>query len=202
MKNVIRTSTFKNGLKVYDRFFVCFFAVFCMGLIIGALLSGKIGYGFDSSVFKVWEQNFTLLQNKSIFSIFVHSFTSCIAYLAIMYSIGVCAVGSVFLLVPCLAIGVGKGIFFGFLCLKGSIMEYAFALVFVFFQNVVFCFTVLLLLCLSLKMSTQTFSYFSKVIYKDSEPVSFKKYNQWYLISLFVLALNSFLDAVLMRFYP
>ncbi len=201
MRGIIRTSSFKNGFAVYDRFFVCFFIVFCVGLIIGALFAGMSGYGSDSTIFKIWQQNFTLLKEKSVFSVFVHSIAPVITYLLVIYSLGVCAVGSVFLAVPCLVLGVGKGIFFGFLCLEGGILQYAWALIFVLLQNIVFCTVILLLLSLSLKMSIQTFSQFANLSFANSLPLSFKKYNQWYLISLCTLALNSVLDAVLMRFY-
>lgn len=201
LKSVIGTSSHKNGMTVYDRFFVCFFVTFCIGVIIGALLCGKLGYGSDNAVFKVWEQNFTLLKTQSFFWVFLDSFLTSAAYIAVIYSLGVCAVGSVFLLAPCFAIGVGKGVFFGFLYLKGSVLDYAYAIVFVLLQNIVFCLAVLLLLCLSLKMSTQIFAYFAKVVYKESEYLSFRKYNQWYLIALAVLFLNCVVDTVLMRFY-
>lgn len=184
-----------------DRFFVCFFAVFCIGVIFGTLFVSLSGYNSDSTIFKIWQQNLALLKEKSVFSVFIHSFLSCVVYLLAIYSLGVCAVGSVFLPIPCLVMGVGKGIFFGLLCIEGGFLQYIKSLVFFALQNIVLCTSVLMLLCLSLKMSIQTFCGFANLSLAENTPISFKKYNQWYLITLGILFLNCILDAVLMRFY-
>lgn len=200
MGKIIRTSSGKNGSLFKDRFFICFFAVFCAGVIIGSVLSGIYLNKPESLVFAMCEQNIKLLDEGSLFSVFVHNMISCLLYLAAIYSCGLCAVGIIYLYFTTLFFSLGRGLFMGYLFACGDLLEGIKRTVFYVPQNILFCTTFLLALCISAKMSAQTFTGVTKTIVSDLSSISYKKYNQKFIIYTVFFTIYALFDALLMKF--
>ncbi len=200
-KIIIRTSSSENGSLFSDRFFVCFLAVFVSALVVGAIFSGFYSQNTDSVLYAICKQNLDFVGESSVFSIFLYNFLSCLVYLILIYSFGMCSVGTAFLYMIAFIFGIGKGIFIGFLYPSENFSGIIGKIVSFVPQNILLCSTIIFALNFAAKMSVQNFKTTAQIDMGSSQYISFKRYNQRFLLYSSLIIVYCLFDAIIMKFY-
>lgn len=198
MKRIIRTSAFKNGFFLNDRFFIVLFVLFSVGLLIGSAAAGAGATDETSVLTRIFTTYFREKAAQNFLTLLLSTFFSNLLTLAIAYALGVCAVGAPLLYLLPVWDGIGRGLIFGFLYLKLGFFGFLKTLLLVAPQNVLLGGTLLLAVRLSHDMALQTFGEVRGVS-GSTAYCPYRKYNQRYLFLTFSLMFGAILDALFNR---
>jgi len=199
MKRIIGTSALKNGLFKRDRFFISLILLVGIGILIGTFAVSLNKQAPESILTSIWKAYIEQRETSSIAKCFFGTFFSAFLVLALSYALGVCAVGTPFLYLVVVLDSVGKGTVLAFLYFEFGVFGFFKALLFLVLQNAVMCVLILNAVEISIKMSRQTFCLISGFDF-CGKTVTYKKYNQRYLIILVLSIAVCLYDAVMSRF--
>lgn len=198
MKRIIGTSAFKNGFLKKDRFFLSLLVLLGIGIFIGAVTAGTNSADSESVLSRIWSSYMEKRLEQSIAACFFGSFFSAFVLLALSYILGMCAIGEPFLYTIPIIDGIGKGIIFGFVYVKYGFLGLLKSLLLIAPQNVLFCLILIFSLKRSVSMSRQTYNTV-RGIQQTEVFLSFKKYNQYFIILLIGMIICSIIDALMSR---
>ncbi len=200
MKRIIRTSALGNGLFKRNRFFISAFWLVGIGILIGSVAVGTF-YDSDNSIINsICADYFEKRASQSIFSSFSATFLSSVLILFLSYLLGLCAVGVPILYCILVFDSIGKGLIFGFVCLKYGFWGILKSLVFLIPQNILICILIIFAVRFSVKMSKQMHSMLSDSKSVTYYEISKKTYNNRYLLFILGLLIISVFDALMSRF--
>ena len=200
LRRIIRTSALKNGLFSHNRFFISAFWLVGMGILVGAVAVGTFSSTDDSIINTICSTYFEKREMQSIFACFIGTFSSSLVTLALVYLLGLCAIGTPFLYFTLVFDSIGKGIVFGYLYLQYGFIGILKSVFFLLPQNALMCLIVISAVKFSVKMSKQIYFLTAYSSTKTDYNLSFKKYNQKYLFYVLCLGLICVFDALMSRF--
>lgn len=198
MTKIIRTSALANGFYNKDRFLISLFTLLGTGILIGSVAAGSNASNENSLIFQIHNSFIQSKTEQSFLELFWEAFLSEFLYLLVCYISGLCAIGVPFLFIIPLTYGIGKGIIFGFLYATSGFAGILNGILFHSVQGTGLALLIIIALKKSYKMSRQTFITLSSNSCSDNI-LTFKKYNQFYIIILIISALFCSVDALLFK---
>ena len=198
MTKIIRTSAHSNGFYNKDRFLISLFFLFGTGLLIGSVTAGDNFSDKNSVLYQIYNSFIQTKTTQSFLQLFWSAFSSELLYLLVCYISGLCAIGIPILFTIPLIYGIGRGIILGFLYANSGFMGVINCVLFYSVQGVGLTSVIIIALKKSYKMSKQAFANL-KLSSGNDNLITFKKYNQFYLIILVISALFCLLDALMFK---
>lgn len=198
MTRITRTSAFPNGFYNKDRFLISLFLIMGLGIFIGSVTAGNNAENKSSILFQIHS---TFIQNKldqSFLQLFWSAFLSEFLYIIVIYISGVCAIGIPILYIIPLIYGIGKGIVLGFLYATNGFYGVLNAILFHSIQTTCLILLTISALKKSYTMSRQTFFKLNSNV-EENNVLSFKKYNQFYIVILLLCIVFCLIDALMFK---
>ena len=198
MTKIIRTSANINGFYNKDRFLISIFLLLGIGLLIGSVAAGSSAADEKSILYQINAHYTQSKSQHSLLQLFGERFISAFTYMLICYVSGLCAIGTPILFLVPIIYGIGEGIILGFIYANNGFNGVLNGVIFHSLQET--CLLLLLIVALkkSKKMSRQTLNALSPN-YSDNNAITFKKYNQFYIVIIIITAIICILDALMFK---